>query len=75
MRFPPTRRWSQLYFLHAYHNGTFIPAVAISSSSRTTQVYVAALEAIKSWIHDNLNLDWAPEVGLFDSKYREAHHR
>jgi hypothetical protein len=62
MRFPPKRKWSQLYALHGYLNGTFVPVVAIASSARTTPVYVAALRAIKQWILENLGVQWTFKV-------------
>jgi hypothetical protein len=62
MRFPPKRKWAQIYSLHAYVAGAFIPAVVIASTNRTAATYIAALTEVKNWIRNKLGMGWEPKV-------------
>jgi hypothetical protein len=66
MRFPPQSKWRQLYMIHGYVGKTFIPLVGIASNSSTARMYASALQYVKDYMHDTLNLDWQPKVFLSD---------
>ena len=65
MRFPPKRKWAQIYSLHAYVAGAFVPAVVIASTNRTAATYIAASTEVQNWIRNKLEIEWKPKVVSF----------
>jgi len=66
MRFPPQSEWRQLYIIHGYVRGTFIPLVGIASNSTTGRMYASSLTYLKDNMREVIGLDWRPAVFLSD---------
>jgi hypothetical protein len=66
MRFPPQKQWKQLYMIHGKVKDTFIPLVGIASNSSTGRMYASALQYLKDYMQDVMDLDWQPSVFLSD---------
>lgn len=66
MRFPPQNEWKQLYMLHGYVGGTFIPLVGIASNAMTARFYATALQYVKDYMAEVLEIEWEPAVFLSD---------
>ena len=52
--------------LHGYVGKTFIPLVGIASNSSTGRMYASALQYLKDYMNNTLNLGWQPKVFLSD---------
>ena len=66
------KKWRQVYSLHSYVNGTFIPTVVTYMTSKSTRAYKQMFTSLKEWIHANVKTEegepvvWEPKYWLTD---------
>lgn len=68
----PKKKWRQVYSLHSYVNGTFVPTVVAYMTSKSAQAYTQMFTSLKEWIHDNVKneegepIEWEPKYWMTD---------
>jgi hypothetical protein len=68
----PKKKWRQVYSLHTYVNGTFIPCAVAYMTSKSRHYYKTMLRSLRTWMHDNLETaggepqEWEPKYWLTD---------
>jgi hypothetical protein len=68
----PKKKWRQVYSLHSYVNGTFVPTVVAYMTSKSANAYKDMFTSLKEWIHTNLQteagepIEWVPKYWMTD---------